>query len=290
MLAGSKEGLRPLGRSSSTAALLSPHRGFPVRCWSREMTPVPNPSESGVRSAGGGARAPWLARGRRESSRSSAPTAALPEGLASAPSGSRPRRKCPGVFDSESVTFGGKGAHTPPDPHQRGALLCGPRSPAPGDCQPPPPGTPSTSATPTPLPRPAIKLRSGGRAGATRVAPTPPILHLAGIGSRTRVWGFGADLFFFTFFPADHIPAPRSRSPAPCTYTLHTRTHTHSHTHPARTDRHAPSLRRALPLAARRARSRPRLPAPRAPRPAVAERSRAGLGAAHGESAGRDGD
>ena len=152
------------GRSSSTAALLSPHRGFPVRCWSREMTPVPNPSESGVRGAGGGARAPRLAPGRRGSSQSSAPTTALPEGLASAPSGSRPRRKHPGVFDSESVPLGGKGAHTPPDPH-------------------PPRRTPVRPARPRARCLPASSSRDPQYPRHT-YAPAPP-------GHQTPVWRAG---------------------------------------------------------------------------------------------------
>lgn len=48
-------------------------------------------------------------------------------------------------------------------------------------------------------PSPAPRCNSAvacGWAGGSRVAPTPRSLHLAGIGSRTRGWGFGADLFF----------------------------------------------------------------------------------------------
>ena len=194
----------------------------------------------------------------------------------------------------------GSGDRGPQTRTRRGALLRGPRGPAPRDR----PLLPRPPA-PSPRPRPSPTRRSNS-AVARRAGGCPPRRPHPAQPSPCRNWLADAGwrgwsgFIFFRIFPADHIPAPRSRSPAPCTYTLHrhththTDTHTHTHTQRAGAHRHAPSLRRALPLARPPAAhaAGPGSPrsALRAPRPAAAERSRAGLGAAHGESAGRDGD
>ena len=284
MLAGRKGGRRPLALKLDSRPP-SPHWCFPVRCWRREMTPVLNPPESGVRSSGCGAAAPRLARERPGASGSSARTAAPLEGLASAPSGWRPRRKCLGVFDLESVPRRGKGAHRH-TPRPRPPREPGPGAPRPARAAahsraarpPPPPGTPQHTRHTYAPPGSQTPRWPGGR--APRPAFTlPELAHGQGVGGLERI-------FFFSHFSSRPHPRPPLAVPRPLhiypTHT-HTRTHTHTHTRRAQTRSLPPARSTTRPPAAHAA-------GPGSPRPAAAERSRAGLRAAHGESAGRDGD